>query len=1404
METGPKVTLQSRNTSQRTPLARVAFSAFLLVLVVLAGFNSGLQGQSRIKHVVGMKAKGFAPVFGRDLWFTMAQNYDAGGSNGKYYMLYVTSPNSTTVNIQITGSSAQKFAIQALKVVAFRVPLAWEVTSSGVVENKGIRVWSDNADLTAYLLSRNPATSDGMLIIPNIGWGKDYVVAGYTSLFELSFDYPSEFCVVANQDNTSMQVTPSWDIRASHMANTVLHARHIPFGEFMNKGQCVQYQLTQAGNPDDWDVTGSLVNGSVPVGVVGASQCPNIPPDYPYCDHICDMIPPIRTWAQTYYTAPFAQRRGGDSYLVIASADGQTIFRQDNTGVHPFAQIGKYASFRAPDITVAQKWFSDQPFLLVQYINSTTWPDLTGALNGGIGDPAMVVINSVEQFTPKIVFQTPTILGGQNSFTNFVNIIIPTAHEKQTFYDNVGIASATSGSKIMIDNQYEAWRFVNQRPGTHTIVSDTGIGCYIYGYGSYDSYAWSGAFGSRTFNDPDTIPPVVDTMGMCFCAHVTTKDVGLNASKLSSYTLDSLYNMNYYPDPDFVAGSSRDSSFYDMCVIDSTKPGYLHVSIYDMAGNATTVQSTYIPQTAIILPPVQNFGTGISGQTNYAYDTIVNTGNTNFALSIVRLLNGKRGFTIDGSNDLSPLKPGERRLIKLDFSPIQPQTLTDTIQFGDACVQEQAILIGNGGAPDFTPTGVDFGCILVGDSTNNTKVTVTNPSPISLMIDSIWVDDPAHFRYLGTLPISLPGKSQSIVNLKFGFKPSAINPRYVTAVHFSDSKDGLVRTDTLYGCGIEPSAIFYSDSVSTIDCSGTATYGYTLESHSNPSAPTTISKVTHTNASGFFSAPTTVDQNGSGVTIPHQISSRDSKLYVVESFTAPAKTSGTFVDSIYAYDATGAPIQQNGKDFVTATAVVHYRDFALDKNNLDFGTLPFGGAKSTLPYTICNTATEDVTVTAIVPVGTYQDAFAVAAGVLPHTLKAGECLTVNVTFDPSLHAVDSQYFTMRVETDGCNPQTTLGGGGKVKFGVSSATGFADSSIFACSNLADSLIVTNSNAPGIWDTVVSVTSSSPNFVATGALPVFLNGATKISLPVVFTPTPTGGVTNYSSTFTITIHDSQGRDTVLLATATSGAVGMNATISSIFASRTGKAGDVVTLPIALAVVKNGLLSPLSSAGINGIKLVYHYDQDALDIANGDIAAAISNAYTDWKVDKVNSSLDPKTGALTIYLGGATALADGVSTLGNVNFKVMLNKLGEQRFAVSLDSAIFLVNGVEATSCVASATKSGDFGLVFACGDTTIYNNLIGNKFAGFAEPAHPNPVSGANHIVTFGYVTRVEAPISLMVYDVLGNEVARVVNNIVHAPGRYEVSFDVSHLASGTYTYHLVGPSFQGSQTFVVSK
>ena len=64
-------------------------------------------------------------------------------------------------------------------------------------------------------------------------------------------------------------------------------------------------------------------------------------------------------------------------------------------------------------------------------------------------------------------------------------------------------------------------------------------------------------------------------------------------------------------------------------------------------------------------------------------------------------------------------------------------------------------------------------------------------------------------------------------------------------------------------------------------------------------------------------------------------------------------------------------------------------------------------------------------------------------------------------------------------------------------------------------------------------------------------------------------------------------------------------------------------------------------------------------------------------------------------------------------------------------------------------------------------------------------YPNPF---NPNTSIKYQIAISSPVSLKIYDVLGNEVATLVNEVKPA-GSYEVNFDASSLSSGTYFYKL---------------
>jgi hypothetical protein len=86
-------------------------------------------------------------------------------------------------------------------------------------------------------------------------------------------------------------------------------------------------------------------------------------------------------------------------------------------------------------------------------------------------------------------------------------------------------------------------------------------------------------------------------------------------------------------------------------------------------------------------------------------------------------------------------------------------------------------------------------------------------------------------------------------------------------------------------------------------------------------------------------------------------------------------------------------------------------------------------------------------------------------------------------------------------------------------------------------------------------------------------------------------------------------------------------------------------------------------------------------------------------------------------------------------------------------------------------------------------------------GFAlEQNYPNPF---NPTTTIRFAIPQNEQVTLKVYDLLGREVATLVNEQRRA-GTFEEHFDASHLASGVYIYKLTAGNFAASRKFILMK
>jgi hypothetical protein len=82
----------------------------------------------------------------------------------------------------------------------------------------------------------------------------------------------------------------------------------------------------------------------------------------------------------------------------------------------------------------------------------------------------------------------------------------------------------------------------------------------------------------------------------------------------------------------------------------------------------------------------------------------------------------------------------------------------------------------------------------------------------------------------------------------------------------------------------------------------------------------------------------------------------------------------------------------------------------------------------------------------------------------------------------------------------------------------------------------------------------------------------------------------------------------------------------------------------------------------------------------------------------------------------------------------------------------------------------------------------------------EQNYPNPFNPSTKIA---YSIVKESDVSLKIYDVMGREVAELVNGR-QVSGAYSVEFDASSLASGTYFYKLTAGEFTSVKKMVLLK
>ena len=165
-------------------------------------------------------------------------------------------------------------------------------------------------------------------------------------------------------------------------------------------------------------------------------------------------------------------------------------------------------------------------------------------------------------------------------------------------------------------------------------------------------------------------------------------------------------------------------------------------------------------------------------------------------------------------------------------------------------------------------------------------------------------------------------------------------------------------------------------------------------------------------------------------------------------------------------------------------------------------------------------------------------------------------------------------------------------------------------------------------------------------------------------------------------------------------------------------------------------------------------------------------------------------------TVYLGSAYGKNYyAVTSQGTLLWKIPLHGYqADNTGTIGEDGTLYL--GLHS----GSNTTSG-IGSLLAISDKTTGIKSENNTYKRYAlEQNYPNPF---NPETLIKYELAVDSKVSIKVYDLLGSEVADLVNE-TQSSGLHSVKFNGSNLPSGVYLVKMTSGSFSDSRKIVLMK
>lgn len=512
---------------------------------------------------------------GREFWLTFLPNFhnykfqaDPLFRNSDSLYIFIASDKPTSGTIEyydlLQNKYTRNFTISDSSIIyTFKVPFSdfellgfndmaneWRQNLNEIVSHLSFYIKSES-DVTVYAHNQGNKSSDAFLVFPTKTLGNEYYVMTYKSdgkFASVLSRTPSQFAIVATEDETIVQIKPSSPTFSSDTITQTVN---------MNKGDVYLVQSRITNEEIDNDLTGTHILSNKPIAVFAGHQRATIPLEAfgtasnPSRDFICEQLLPLQSWGKNAFIIPFAQPRyittnGNDIYRVLAGYDSTNLYINDEFVVS--LQKGQFFQ----DMIYGNKPLlitADKPILVSQFKKTS---NTAGA--GWLGDPFMMIIPPKEQFIDSCLLVNIQAYEIQENRTfekvyeeHYLTLVVPQSAISSTKIDNVLLPQ---NSFQPIERSGFSFLNIKVSEGKHHVQSSEPIGVYAYGYGLANSYGYIGGMATRNF---DFNPPKITYDIDCFKAFVNITDTAQFDSGIDTiyYVEHQTNNLKYYPDTSF-------------------------------------------------------------------------------------------------------------------------------------------------------------------------------------------------------------------------------------------------------------------------------------------------------------------------------------------------------------------------------------------------------------------------------------------------------------------------------------------------------------------------------------------------------------------------------------------------------------------------------------------------------------------------------------------------------------------------------------------------------------------------------------------------------------------------------------------------------------------------------------